>query len=181
MNEVTFLGQLEKKQYSPPTVFLCAPRAHNFIFFGGFIMNVLKKTLAFVLVCAALATALMLFSCQSEPLVVKESDECIVIKTTDDSLEGDSEMLLITYMEKLKEEGELDFSVENGMVVAINGIENPADFSHCWMLYTSDAENANDAWGTVEYDSKTYGSAVTGAESLKIKPDQLYIWVYKAF
>jgi hypothetical protein len=49
------------------------------------------------------------------------------------------------------------------------------------MLYTSDAENANASWGTVEYESKQYGSAVSGAETLKIKADQLYIWVYKSF
>jgi hypothetical protein len=49
------------------------------------------------------------------------------------------------------------------------------------MLYTSDAENSNSAWGTVEYDGKEYGSAVSGAETLKIKADQLYIWVYQSF
>ena len=34
---------------------------------------------------------------------------------------------------------------------------------------------------TVEYDGKEYGSAVSGAETLKIKADQLYIWVFKSF
>ena len=67
------------------------------------------------------------------------------------------------------------------MIKSINGIENPADYSSCWMLYTSDAENANASWGTVEYEGAEYGSAISGAEVLKIKPDQLYIWVFKSF
>jgi hypothetical protein len=67
------------------------------------------------------------------------------------------------------------------MITSINGIENPADYSSCWMLYTSDEDNANAAWGTVEYEGKEYGSAISGAETLKIKADKLYIWVYKSF
>ena len=69
----------------------------------------------------------------------------------------------------------------DGMITSINGIENPADFSSCWMLYTSDVENSNTAWGTVEYQGVKYGSAISGAETLKIKPDQLYIWVFQSF
>ena len=115
-----------------------------------------------------------------EKLVVKVSDSCIVIKTTEDSLNGKTDMLLIDYMIQRKEKGELEFSISNGMVNSINGVENPADYSSCWMLYTSDEDNANAAWGIVEYKGKEYGSAISGAEALTIKPDQLYIWVYKS-
>ena len=83
-----------------------------------------------------------------------------------------------SYIVRLRLEGDIG---EDGMITSINGIENPADYSSCWMLYTSDAENSNAAWGTVEYQGKQYASAVSGAETLKIKPDQLYIWVYKSF
>ena len=72
-------------------------------------------------------------------------------------------------------------AVKDGMIVSVNGIDNPADFSSCWMLYTSDPENSNSAWGTVEYNKVEYGSAVSGAEALKIKPDHIYIWVYQSF
>jgi hypothetical protein len=90
-------------------------------------------------------------------------------------------MVLLQYMEQLKEKGELSFEIKDGMITAINGIANPADFSSCWMLYTSDAEYSNSAWGTVEYQGQTYGSAIVGAELLEIKADQLYIWVYQSF
>ena len=141
----------------------------------------LKKLLSFLLAVMILASMMLLTACRSEPLVIKDSDTYIVVKTTQEAMGEETDMLLIEYMEKLKQKGELEFSVSNGMITSINGIENPADYSSCWMLYTSDEENANAAWGVVEYDGKQYGSAVSGAETLKIKPGQLYIWVFKAF
>ena len=127
----------------------------------------------------SLACSVMLTGCQKEPLVIKDSETCIVIKPTEESMDG--EMLLIDYMNKLAGEGKLECTISNGMITSINGIENPADFSSCWMLYTSDTENANTAWGTVEYNGVEYGSAISGAEVLKIKPGQLYIWVFQSF
>ncbi len=143
--------------------------------------NTLKKSLSVLLAMLILVSAVLLTACRSEPLVIKDSDTYIVVKTTQEAMGGNADMLLIEYMETLKEKGELEFSVSNGMITSINGIENPADYSSCWMLYTSDEENANSAWGVVEYEGKQYGSAVSGAETLKIKADQLYIWVYKSF
>ena len=143
--------------------------------------NTLKKSLSVLLAMLILVSAMLLTACRSEPLVIKDSDTYIVVKTTQEAMDGKTDMLLIEYMETLKEKGELEFSVSNGMITSINGIDNPADYSSCWMLYTSDEENANPAWGVVEYNGKEYGSAISGAEVLKIKPDQLYIWVFKSF
>ena len=136
----------------------------------------------FCLLAVLLIACSMLFTgCKSEPLVIKDSDTYIVIKTTEKTLEGKTDMYLIDYMNELAENGELECTVKDGMITSINGIENAADYSSCWMLYTSDGENANSSWGTVEYEGKEYGSAISGAEVLKLKPDQLYIWVYKSF
>ena len=132
--------------------------------------------LAVVLLCACLLTG-----CKQEPLVIKDSETCIVIKTTKEVVGDETDMVLIDYMNTLIAEGKLTCKIENGMVTSINGIDNPADFSSCWMLYTSDPENSNTAWGTVSYDGKEYGSAISGAETLKLKADQLYIWVYQSF
>ncbi|MBE6957676.1 MAG: hypothetical protein E7447_00795 [Ruminococcaceae bacterium] len=144
--------------------------------------NQMQKILSLMLVLAILSCTLMLSGCQkAEPLVIKDSDTYIVIKTTAEAMDGATDMLLVEYMEKLKEKGELEFSVSNGMITSINGIDNPADYSSCWMLYTSDGDNANASWGTVEYEGKEYGSAISGAETLKIKADCLYIWVFKSF
>ncbi len=139
------------------------------------------KRLSCLLAVLILACSLLLPGCKEEPLVIKDSDTYIVIKTTEESLDGRTDMLLIDYMNELVQKGELTCTISDGMITSINGIENPADFSSCWMLYTSDTENANSGWGTVEYEGVEYGSAISGAEVLKIKPGQLYIWVFKSF
>ena len=150
-------------------------------------MKTTKKILSCLLTVLILAGTMLLSGCQdtpmvsNEPLVIKDSDTYIVIKTTQEAMGDKTDMLLIEYMEILKGKGELEFTVANGMITSINGIDNPADYSSCWMLYTSDETLSNVAWGTVEYEGKQYGSAVSGAETLTIKPDQLYIWVFKPF
>ena len=153
--------------------------------------NTMKKTLS-VLLTIILACALLLPGCQQDKLVIEAPaadpetnlvimEDLIIIKTTQEMMEAGAEMTLMDYMTVLKDKGELDFEISNGMITSINGVANPADYSSCWMLYTSDADNSNVAWGTVEYEGQEYGSAISGAETLKIKADQLYIWVYKSF
>ena len=144
-------------------------------------MKTKTKRLSCLLAVLLLACAMLLPGCKSEPLVIKDSDTYIVIKTTEEAMDGKTNMYLIDYMNQLVQKGELECTIADGMITSINGIENPADFSSCWMLYTSDADNANVSWGTVEYEGVEYGSAISGAEALKIKPDQLYIWVFKSF
>ena len=141
----------------------------------------MKKALSLLLVLMIFASTLLLPACQNEKLVIKDSDTYIVIKTTEKAINGATDMTLMDYMTTLKDKGELEFSISDGMITSINGIDNPVDYSSCWMLYTSDEDNANAAWGTIEYEENEYGSAISGAEMLKIKPDQLYIWVYKSF
>jgi hypothetical protein len=140
-----------------------------------------RKRISILLVIAIFAGAMLLTGCRKAPLVIKDSETCIVIKVTQEAMGDKTEMYLIDYMETLKEKGDLEFVIENGMITSINGIKNPADYSSCWMLYTSDETLSNPAWGTVEYDGEQYGSAVSGAEKLAIKPDHLYIWVYQSF
>ena len=139
-------------------------------------MRVFCMLLVLMMTCSLLLTG-----CKKEPVVIKDSDTYIVIKPTKESMDGKTDMLLIEYMDQLAQQGELECTIADGMITSINGIENPADFSSCWMLYTSDAENSNTAWGTVEYEGVEYGSAVSGAEVLKIKEGQLYIWVFQSF
>ena len=144
-------------------------------------MEKTKKILVCLLAAVTLMSLLLLPGCKSEPLVIKESDTCIVLKVTEEAMGGNADLLLIDYMDQLVKSGKMTCTIQDGMVTSINGIDNPADFSSCWMLYTSDEENANAAWGTVDFEGKQYGSAISGAEVLKVKPGQLYIWVFKSF
>ena len=145
----------------------------------------MKKTTTKRMLCLLsvllLACSLLLTGCKSEPLVIKDSDTFIVLKVTQkdlESLEGEN---LIDYMDALAEGGQLACTIEDGMITSINGIYNPADFSSCWMLYTSDPDNSSQAWGSVEYEGVEYGSAISGAEVLKLKVDTVYIWVFQSF
>ena len=153
--------------------------------------NTMKKSLSLLLVIAV-TCVLLLPGCQQDKVVIETpestpetnliiTNDHVIIKVTQEALDGATDMTLMDYMTKLKDKGELEFVISDGMITSINGVANPADYSSCWMLYTSDADNANVAWGTVEYEGKEYNSAVSGAETLKIKPDQLYIWVFKSF
>ena len=73
----------------------------------------------------------------------------------------------------------VDFKVTNGMVTEINGKANTTN--SFWMLYTSDTENSNTAWGSYEHEGKTLGSAALGATELVVKNGCVYVWVYETF
>ena len=141
----------------------------------------MKKIVSIIALVLVLVVSSFMGGCQKDPLVIKESDTYIVITASNEQMDIKSDTTLVEYMTSLKNSGLLDFEMANGMVTAVNGIENPADWSSCWMLYTSDTENSNDGWGQIEYKGVIYGSAVVGAESLVIKEGCLYIWVYQAF
>ena len=133
----------------------------------------MKKLLTLLLV--TLTARMMFTACgkNKDPLVISETDEFVVIKCQTDK----EDLTLASYMDGLDD----IFLIENGMVVSINGIKNPADWSYCWMLYTDDEEMSNTAWGEIEYKDKVYGSAVLGADSLVVKNGKTYIWVYQGF
>ena len=93
-----------------------------------------KRCLSLMLIAVMLASVMVLSSCemlaslfQKEPLVIFDSDTTIVIRCE----ETDGEATLADYMAELKTAGEIEFTIENGMITSINGIENPADYSSC--------------------------------------------------
>ena len=135
----------------------------------------------FASVFAVVACCLFVSCSLKDVLVIKESDTYVVISVSGSQMALTGETTLADYMSSLKKDGQLDFETSDGMITSVNGIANPADWSSCWMLYTDDVENANDAWGTVEYQGKLYGSSMFGAESLKVKEGCLYIWVFQSF
>lgn len=129
----------------------------------------MKKFLIFTLTILAAFACIFAAACDREP-------ETVYLKVTDKSYAGRT---LIEYMEHLRDEGTLTFEIKDGMVTSINGTANT--LNSYWMLYTDDAENANDEWGKFEHDGKTYGSAVLGASELNVKEGCLYVWAYQKF
>ena len=142
----------------------------------------MKKLVKLISIFMILVLLLFSVGCgKKAPLVIKESDTHIVIKASNIQMQMDENSTLLDYMLILKEDGKLEFDMTDGMITSINGIENPADWSSCWMIYTSDSEYANEEWGTIDYNGNIYGSAILGAEYLPIKNGCLYIWVFQSF
>ena len=133
------------------------------------------------LIC--LASVLVFFACfavaacdDKEP--VKADENTVIITASDSSFDFDGKKL-IDYMDYLQDNKKLTYTVANGMVTSINGKSNTTN--SFWMLYTSDAENANNAWGTFEHEGALYGSATLGAEALVLKEGCIYVWAYQTF
>lgn len=123
------------------------------------------------LVLAALAL-LALAGCHTSS-VTADVDVAIEVSAEQDG------MTLLSVMEELQAAGELTFTVSDGMVVELNGTKQTP--SNYWILYTSDKENANEQWGTFEYEGEVLGSAVSGAGELIVKEGCLYIWAFENF
>ena len=110
-------------------------------------------------------------------VVQKSEENLLVIKV----LEAVEEESLLAVMSYLQAKGGLAYTMSGTMVSGINGKNNPADYSSCWMLYTSDSEFSNEAWGTITIDGQEFGSAVLGAELLPVRKDALYVWSFQTF
>lgn len=132
------------------------------------------KKLAIFLLVFTLSFCALFAGCNKGPLVLKETDTFVVI-----TAQTDEDLTLIEYINTLDEYKDM-FVIENGMVTSIDGIANTANWSHSWMIYTSDTEMANTAWGEIEYKGNVYGSAILGASQLKVKNGCLYIFVYQS-
>ena len=144
-----------------------------------------RKTVSLLSLILSVVFALGAASCGSfdgdEKAIIasveRKEDTMVAIKV--EKVEDNA--MLIEVMEYLQEENALAFEVSGGMVISINGKANAADWSASWMLYTSDEEMSNTAWGTYEYEGQTLGSAIVGAEALPVADGEVYIWSYQGF
>lgn len=146
-----------------------------------------RKFSIFLAVCFSFLCALCLLACGVNKSNGESKLVCTLIENSQTRVvisveETDGKATLLDCMETLKQgENNFTYTMSNGMVTSINGVDNPADFSKCWMLYTSDAEMANTSWGSLEYNGKTLGSAIVGAEALDVMAGEIYVWEYVAF
>lgn len=133
----------------------------------------MKKFLTAISTFIAILACCLFAACNKNTTV-----DPVVIKA-DSAVFEYNDKTLKDYMDFLQGEGELTYTIADGMVTAINGKSNTT--KSFWMLYTDDSENANSTWGTFEYESVTYGSATLGAEALAVKEGCTYIWAYQTF
>ncbi len=124
-----------------------------------------------------LALILILPACgKKTPVTVTATDTAVAIHIP----QGETGTLL-SYMEKLQTNGALSFTMSGTLLTEMNGTQNAADFSSCWLLYTDDAEFSDASVGSATFEGKTYASALLGAESLQIKGGCTYLWFYQSF
>ena len=128
------------------------------------------------LLCLLFVVVLVLSVVGCTKHVVIDGDY-VIITVDADKVEQNSN--LKAYMDYLVQEGQLEYEISDGMIVSIDG--KTGGTNQYWMLYTSDTANANDTWGTCEYDGRTYGSATLGAEELVVKDGCVYIWYLQTF
>lgn len=140
-----------------------------------------RKLYSFFALLLTLALSLCFFSCKltGEAVVSVENSTPTQVVIKVEKVYGNT--TLFDAMETLQKQGELTFKRSGTMLSELNGVANPIDFSACWMLYTSDREMSNDAWGTIDYNGETLGSAIVGADSLLVLEGEIYVWEYQTF
>ena len=131
-----------------------------------------RKLISFVALLATVLLSVFCFACNGNDGNVEP-----VVITVSQTVEENTTLLEV--MQTKKAAGELDFQMENGMIVQMNATKNT--MNTFWMLYTTDTENANAEWGTFEWNGKMLGSAIAGANTLVVKQGETYVWVYKTF
>ena len=140
-----------------------------------------KMHALFTLLLTVIMSVCMLVACDmkgsAKAEIVEKTENMVVIKVN----ETEGFATLLDAMNYLKNEGELTFEIVGGMISSIEGKSNPADFSSCWMLFTSDEEMSNAEWGTTTYNGNTYASAILGAESLTVSAGEYYVLEYVTF
>lgn len=109
--------------------------------------------------------------------VEKTSETRVVIRVA----EATVEYTLAEVMEMAKTEGKLTYEASESMLASIDGKANAADYSSCWMLYTSDTELSNAEWGTITVDGNELGSAIVGMNGLPVIAGGTYVWEYVTF
>lgn len=146
-----------------------------------------RKISIFLTLCLSFICALCLVACgkagagtgKIENCLLVESGETRVVISVGDIVGNVTLSDCMEYLSELHED--FTFTMESGMITSINGIDNTADFSKCWMVYTSDGEMANTAWGTIDYNGATLGSAVVGADALTVITGEIYVLEYVMF
>lgn len=140
-------------------------------------MKKLMAILTLVAVMIISASCNLTVDTKVEARITQKTETVLAIEID----EASENATLLNAMRKLKENGELEYTTSGIYVTSINGVENKADYSGYWFIYTSDEENSYAEWGTYVLGDKTLASASYGAENLKLKAGETYVFVYTEF
>ena len=171
---------MRKSGFFTLAFFPCARKIGNTEFYLG--DGIMKcKLISFIsLLATALLSVFCFVSCKNGTAaaeVVETTETLVVIRVN----ETDQIPTLFDVMEDLQDANALQFELTGTMLKSLNGKANPADFSACWMLYTSDDEMSNGDWGTYDDNGTAYKSAIFGGDALVVSAGAYYVWVYTTF
>lgn len=118
--------------------------------------------------------------------VSESNQELVVFTVTGDVTSLTDKTSMYDYMVALQAEGKVTFEVKDGMITKVNGVENPSDYSSCWMIYTDLGEYegvlySNRDWGTYTYGGNTYDSAAYGVTAMPAIEGYTYVLHYDTF
>ena len=142
----------------------------------------MKKTKRFLALVWLVAAVCMLFSfgCGQEKgtatVTLVQSEEKTVILTVSD-VQG--KFTLLNCLQSLASDGSLVYEMNGTMLNEIGGLKNDDSTYSYWMIYTTDAANANEAWGTFLYNGENLGSAIKGVNELQVKDGCVYVFSYE--
>ena len=146
----------------------------------------MKKTMQMVSVAAVvMAMAFAASACNFNAStgyvkgdLLENSDTMVVMSV----VEEEGNMYVIDLMKDLQKAGKITYELSaDGFIESINGKANAADFSSCWMLYTSEDDLSSEEYGYIEYKGEKLYGALFGASQMPLDDGELYVWSYVSF
>lgn len=146
----------------------------------------MKKKLSIVSILLVLMLSLCAFAAcgkgTAKVTVLNNTEESLVIRAD----ETKEDVSLENVLQELKESGEIQYEISDGMILSINGRTADSSSGEYWFIYTSlttykGVSYSDTSWGTYMYDGAEYGSATVGVDGLPMIEGGLYIFALGTF
>ncbi len=136
----------------------------------------MKKLITGICLVLTIVTLSLCFMGCSEPQKYQLDGDYLVITIDAQTYsKGDT---LKSYMQKLKQNEQLEFVMQDGMVLSING--KRAGQNQFWALYHDDSDYSDNSYWC-EYKEKVYNTSIVGAGQLPVKVGCTYVWNLQTF
>lgn len=141
----------------------------------------MKKFGKILATAMALAVLVAAFAACNGYNAVKSTEDVVAVTVSGKVMDLDGKNL-VDYLNKLQSDDKFSYSADNGYVTTVNG--KTADYQKdrtSWMMYTSDKEMGNEAWGTYEFEGQTYYSAIVGINDYPLAEGTVILFVFCHF
>lgn len=147
-------------------------------------MKKLTKILSVIAIIAILVMSFALVAC-TKKTYVQQTDTAIAFTIDKDIMPDCTGKHLVDYLNALQEKGELTYEVQAmgtyNMLIKINDRTADATKGEYWFIYADDEENTTEAWGTYEFEGKTYNSTNFGIDDMPIKEGVTFVFMISTY